>query len=131
MSPSRSLLIGAALAVTALAAPDGASAQSRDRCVPGSIGPGGCDSIRPQDQPPDLPDFARERLPSDVPLDTERGALLDLRGATPGERERLLELRELERVRRRGDSVLPLPRATVPGRNPEALQDFQAPYAFD
>lgn len=112
-----------------LAAP--AVAQSRPPCVPGSIGPGGCDSIRPQDRPPDLPDFAREPLPSDTPLDPRRGALLELRGATPAERDRLLERQELERVRRRGDSVLPPPRATGVGRDPEAVQGFQAPYALD
>ena len=97
-------------------------APARD-CIAGSIGPGGCGSIRPGDLPPELPGqrpLPDLSLPTDVPL-----------GVSRGERDELLELRALRRVRPRGDSVLPPVTEPPMGRDPQALQRFQAPYRLD
>ena len=114
--------------VLCLARPEAGIAQAHGLCVPGSIGPGGCDSIRPQDQPEDP--FALDLvLPSDQPLDPRRGALRDLDGVDL-ERLRRLGLAEpglLRRVR----PTLPPPPDPALGRDPRALRSFQAPYASD
>ena len=113
---SRSLASALALAA-ALAAPSGAGADPP--CVPGSIGPNGCRSIRPEDVPQPRPEVDLS-LPTDVPLALPRA-----------EREQLMELRALRRVRPRGDSALPSITEPPAGRDPQALRRFQAPYRLD
>ena len=105
----------AALAL-ALAWPAAGAAQVPSRCVPGSIGPGGCDSIRPLDADPgplglDLP-------PELAPRAEPRGArLIERYGPAPAAR------------------LSPVPRLAPPappvGRDPRAVQSFQTPYVSD
>ena len=100
-------------------------ARAEPPCVPGSFGPNGCDSIRPVDEPAELPDFVLETYPFDVPMQD--------RGDTPRvlEHRRLMALESLMRERRRGDSTLPPVTQAPVGRDPDALRRYQAPYRFD
>ena len=106
----------AAAVALALALATAAAAQVPRRCVPGSIGPGGCDSIRPTDADPgplgiDLPP---ELQPPTGPLGGRATQRL-------GPRPEALRL----------DPLAPAPRDPAMGRDPRAVQSFQTPYVRD
>ena len=108
----------AAIGLTLLLASPG-TAQVPSRCVKGSIGPGGCDSIRPLDADPgplgiDLPP---ELAPRPDPLAD--------RPAGPA----IAPLRMPGLVLRIGPA--PALRDPAMGRDPRAVQSFQTPYVFD
>ena len=90
-------------------------------CVPGSIGPRGCDSARVWERPPERP-WDRPPLFADgVPAP----------GAPSARPEPPVAPIPLRRMRPRGDSVLPPVTLEPPGRDPQALRRFQTPYRLD
>ncbi len=108
----------AAAIVLGATAPGAASAAPP--CVPGSIGPSGCASIRPEDLRSERPGVPA--LDPDLPLGP---------AADPATR-RADDLRELSPA---DPGVLRLertaPRDPAMGRDPRAVQSFQTPYIFD
>lgn len=96
------------------------AAPAEPPCVPGSIGPRGCDSISPGD--------ARTERPG-VPLldpDLEFDPMVELDPRRPGDLEGALPadpgVLRLDPGVRGGPAV---------GRDPRAIQSFQTPYSFD
>lgn len=99
-----------------------AAAASEPRICPGERSAlDGCPSILPTPQELRRPQF-------EVPEVTGRRAP---EPSVPGADDRIVELEPLRRMRPRGDSVLPSPRVEPIGRDPRAVQRFQAPYRFD
>ena len=112
-----------------LAVSAAASAQGRPGCIPGSIGSGGCDSIRPEDQPLDRPEFM---LPPEIdrPLDALRRRLEAVRGV-PSTRVGRVRPDPTGRDPLRGvEPSLPAPREPVLlGQQPPSMRTYQLPYA--
>ena len=105
---------GAVMAALSLASPS----RAQPPCVPGSIGPSGCFSIRPGDE--------RSERPGVEPA-PDLGPIAD---PTP---QRAIERQSPTRSgARRPPRLDPTaPRDPTVLRDPRAVQSFQAPYAFD
>ena len=94
------------------------AASAEPPCVPGSIGPSGCDSIRPEDE-------RTERLGVEPAPDLESGVeqrserLVEFHGVSPAGS---VEVLRLDRT---------VPRDPAMGRDPRAVQSFQTPYIFE
>ena len=107
------------------------ASEARVPCVPGSINPGGCLSIRPQDQPVDRLDLV---LPPEIdrPLDALERRLEAVPGVPEARVGRVRPDGSLERGRLRG--VIPRPpgaRDPLPYAPAPSLESYQLPYADD
>ena len=90
------------------------AARAEPPCVPGSIGPSGCASIRPLDERTERPGV--EKAP-DLELEERTRRLVERYGRLEG-----------PGVLRTGPDVS---RAPMSGRDPGAVQSFQTPYSFE